>query len=308
MRGHARTIWTHVRDTAVPPPAPPGVPWRARVSDRRLGEVTLRGALCPHPGADTVAVLVHGLGGTIDSGYCRRAATAARALGMASLRLHLRGADRSGEGLYHAGLVDDLEAAIGSPELARFSRVVVLGFSLGGHVALRLALAPPPRVAAVAAVCSPLDLEASCRIVDSPAKGLYRRHLLRGLLAMYTRLAARYDVPLDLRAARRVQRVRHWDDAIIAPWFGFADAADYYARQSVGPRLGELAVPALYVLSQDDPVVAAPSVRPDLRAPGRLVVREVRGGHVGFSPDLDLGLPGPPGVAGQVLGWLARHG
>ena len=306
MYGHAQTIVTHVRDRGSPPPAPPGTAWRARSPDPRLGEVTLRGIFCPCPGADTAVVIVHGLGGSVDSGYCRRAATEARALGMASLRLYLRGADRSGQGIYHAGLIDDLEAATASPELASYQRIVVLGFSLGGHVALRLALAPPPRVAAVAAACSPLDLEASCRAVDGPRKAVYRRYLLFGLQRMYARLAERCEVPLELREARRIQRIRDWDEAIIAPWFGFADAADYYARQSVGARLGELVIPSLYVMSSDDPVVVADSVRPSLRSSERLTVRETRGGHLGFRPDLDLDLPGRPGIAGQLLGWLSR--
>jgi uncharacterized protein len=306
MKGHTQTIWTHVRDRALPPPAPPGSAWRTRTRDPRLGSVTLRGIYAPFPGADCIALILHGLGGTVDSGYCRRAATEARALGLSSLRLYLRGADRSGEGIYHAGLIDDLVAAVASPEVAAYSRVVVLGFSLGGHVALRLAVAPPPRVAAVAAVCSPLDLEASCRIVDTLPKAVYRRYLLLGLQSMYARLAARCEVPLDLREARRIQRIRDWDEAIVAPWFGFADAAHYYETQSVGTRLGELEIPALYVYAADDPMVVADTIRPSLRSSGRLTVREDRGGHLGFRPDLSLGLPGRPGLAGQLLGWLAR--
>lgn len=304
MKGHTFTIWTHLRDRATPPPAPPATMWRTQAEDPRLGAVTLRGLFAPCPGADSIAVLVHGLGGNVDSGYCRRAASAAHALGMASLRLYLRGADRSGEGLYHAGLVDDLEAAIASPEVSRFSRVVVAGFSLGGHVALRLALAPPPRVAAVAAVCSPLDLDASCRALDTPHKAVYRWHMLRGLRSMYARVAARSDAPLGVDEAKRIQRVREWDEAIIAPWFGFASASDYYTRQSVGPRLDQLAIPALYVLGCDDPVITPETVRPALRAATRLTVREAHGGHLGFRPGLNLDLPGPPGMAGQVIGWL----
>jgi uncharacterized protein len=305
MNGHTQTIWTHLRDRALPPPTPPGSAWRTRARDARLGSVTLRGVYTPCPGAECIAVILHGLGGTIDSGYCRRAATEARAQGLSSLRLYLRGADRSGEGIYHAGLIDDLEAAIASPEVSAYPRVVVLGFSLGGHVALRLALAPPPRLAAVAAVCSPLDLEASCKIVDTLPKAVYRRYLLYGLQSMYARLAARCEVPVELSEARRIQRIRDWDEAIVAPWFGFAGAADYYASQSVGPRLGELAIPTLYVYATDDPMVVAATIRPSLRSSGLLTIREERGGHLGFRPDLSLGLPGPPGVAGQLLGWLA---
>ncbi len=309
MKGHFATLWTHARDRALRPPSPPGVTWSGQVPDPRLGTVALSGVLGPSPNADTLAVIIHGLGGSAESNYCRRAAAAARRIGMASLRVSLRGADGSGEGLYHAGLTHDLEAAIASPEAAEYEHIVVAGFSLGGHIALRLGTAPPPRVRAVAAVCSPIDLDASCRALDSPRRALYRRHFLRGLHAHYERLARRGDVPVPPREARRIWRVRDWDDAIVAPWFGFESAAAYYARESVGPRLSQLAVPTLAVVSKDDPVIDPDTVRTAVRAgeSPHLTAIESRGGHVGFHPKQTFGLPGPPGVHGQVLGWLASQ-
>lgn len=312
-------MWRALRDGVNPPPGPRERPWRAPARDPCFGEVELTGALAPHPRADTVAVIVHGLGGSAESGYCLRAAAAAESLGLASLRLHLRGADRSGEGLYHAGLVGDLEAAIASPEIAAFPRVVVIGFSLGGHLALHLALSPPPGVVAVAALCSPLNLEATCRAIDTRARAPYRRYLLRGLLHHYQRVAARREVPLPWTEARRIRRLREWDDAIIAPLFGFAGASDYYARTSVGPSLADLKIPALYLLSADDPIIPASTSRPSLatrrafgtngRSPPSpyLEIREAPVGHVGFTDRDELGLPGPPGPIGQVLRWLVSR-
>ena len=61
-------------------------------------------------------------------------------------------ADGRGEDFYHAGLTVDLEAAIASPELARYQRILILGYSLGGHVVLRYAANPNGSVADIAAV------------------------------------------------------------------------------------------------------------------------------------------------------------
>ena len=45
-------------------------------------------------------------------------------------------------------------------------------------------------------------------------------------------------------------------ELILAPK-RFADLEDYYARASVGPELGHLAIPALYIAAKHDPMVPA---------------------------------------------------
>ena len=58
------------------------------------------------------------------------------------MRFNMRGADRSGEDVYHAGTTEDLRAMLRSPALARFRRIHVIGFSLGGHILIRWATEP----------------------------------------------------------------------------------------------------------------------------------------------------------------------
>ena len=68
-----------------------------------------------------------------------------------------------------------------SRELAGFERVLLFGYSLGGHLCLRFATeVRDPRLRAVAAVCSPLDLDASVAGIDQPSGWLYRRYVLAG--------------------------------------------------------------------------------------------------------------------------------
>lgn len=293
-------------------------PWWAVVEDPRIGPVRLSGRLRAQDGAvraggtgpDGLLVVVHGLGASADASYAVRAARAAEAAGLACLRLNLRGADRSGEDYYHAGLTEDLRAALASPALAAYDRVAVLGFSLGGHVALRYATEETDsRLRAVAAVSAPLDLAAGGRLIDRPALWAYRRYLLAHLMEIYRAVARRRPVPLAVEEARRIRTFRDWDTHIVAARHGFRDAADYYERMSVGPRLERLAVPALLVGAEDDPMVPPEAVRPVLA--GRTTPLEVRwvatGGHMAFSGGLDLGLGGRPGIDGQVLAWLERH-
>jgi len=308
--GHAWTIGTHLSNVARPPRAPQSRPWSIVVDDALHGAVRLSGHLTEKAGSRTLLIVVHGLGGSADSPYARRAASAALAHGVSSLRFHLRGADRSGEDFYHAALTADLAAALRSPDLARYERVGVLGYSLGGHIALRSGVElVDPRVRAVAAVCAPLDLASVQAWLDRPVGWIYRQYMLSALKVAYGAVASRQRaVPLDLREARRIRTIRDWDERIVAPRHGFRDADHYYNHASVAPLLPALEIPALLVLAEHDPMVPAHTVRPALaRASDALDVRWLaRGGHIGFPRDVDLGVDAARGLDAQVVAWLAR--
>lgn len=312
LLGHFWTIAPNLRHRARPWRPPPTEPWSTTLRDPALGDVTLHGALHHAAGEPSreVVVLVHGLGGAIDSHYIVRAAQAAAAAGVDALRLGLRGSDRSGEDLYHAALTADLEAAVASPALAAYARVYVLGFSLGGHLTLAYALGPgDPRVVAVASVCAPLDLRAGCAAIDRPRAAVYRGHVLASLKDNYAAMAARRPVPTPWSTVRRVTTIRAWDRVAVVPRHGFVSVDDYYARASVGPRLRELKVPALVLSARGDPMVPAFTNAPHVGAlPGHVVHRFVdQGGHVAFPGGLDLGLAPARGLEAQVLAWLRRQ-
>jgi predicted alpha/beta-fold hydrolase len=299
VRGHLWTIAPFLRRSLRPERFPASRPWETALEDPKVGTVRLSGWLREVPGSDEILLLVHGLGGGTESHYLRGAVAAAEAAGISSLRVNLRGSDRRGEDIFHAGLMADLHAALASAELRPYRRVYALGYSLGGHLALRLGSeAGDPRLAAVAAICSPLDLDLAQRELDSPRRWIYRRYLMNGLYAIYAAVAARRPVPLPVAEVVRIRTIREWDDRVVAPRHGFADAGDYYARESVAPRLPALRVPALLFNSEWDPMVPARAVRAALGRPAPLL--EVRwipgGGHVSF--------PRAMAVDRQVIAWL----
>lgn len=308
LEGHFWTLWPTLRTHLAPLSAPPSLRWRAAV-ETETGRVHLSGLWREEP-CTVAVVVVHGLGGSFDRPYCVRAARAVQEHGWSCLRLALRGADRNGEDFYHAGLIEDLHAAIQSPALRAYERIVVLGYSLGGHVALRYACAgPDPRVRAVAAVCAPLDLDRAARHLDEHTWPVYRRHLLRGLLEMYREIAAVRTVPTPPRVLEAVETIREWDRLTVCPRFGFESPEHYYATQSVAPRLRHLHVPALLVVSRQDPMLALEDIEASLgEANPLLEVRRVgAGGHVGFPTGIDLGEDAPRGLERQVLRWMERR-
>ena len=319
LRGHALTVGRRLAWSLHPEEPPEAVPWSTVLEDSVVGPVRLSGWLSEPSGARSIVVVVHGLGGSASSSYAVRAARAAVAAGLACLRLNLRGADLSGEDYYHAGLTPDLTAAVASRELAGYDSILVLGFSLGGHLALRWAAEGATgaggRARGVAAVCAPLDLAAGGRLMDRPEFWIYRRYLFASLIEIYRAVARRRPVPIPVGEAAVIRRFREWDTRVVAARHGFRDADDYYARASVAPLLDRIAVPALLVEAEGDPMVPESTVRPvlDRCVDGRrfpLEVSLVTGGHIAFPRGTDLGLGEPvePGsesrVVEQVVAWL----
>ncbi len=285
LAAHLWTIWPNVSDALWRTRAPAGLPWETTLQDPLHGAVRLTGELRLAAASPGLVVVVPGLGGNAGSVYVRRAVRDLRRAGWSSLVVPPRGADLQGEGLYHAALTADLHAAVGSAEARRFERVFVLGFSLGGHLALRFAADPPPsQVRAVAAVCAPIDLFAAQRHLDRASSWPYRRHILRGLKQIYRASARRGNAPTPLREVLAVRTLHAWDACTVVPRFGFRDVADYYARASAATALPHLNVPALMLQAEADPMVRASDVRRALPAqtPHLRVEWIAAGGHVGF--------------------------
>ena len=245
--------------------------------------------------AGDVALVVHGLAGSSESRYAIRAAVALHRAGLHVVRLNLRGA---GDGasfapsFYHGGLTEDVTvAADWLAARAETARIHVVAFSLGGTVALLAAsewgASPPAKVASVSAISPPLDLATASRWNERVAATFYRRHLLARLREMVLGQARRFPdvVRVDLRALGAARTVWQFDHDIVAPFHGFASAADYYARVSPGPRLARIAIPTLVVHADDDPLVPPSAIVPWLSraSPAVRSVRSPRGGHVTFA-------------------------
>jgi uncharacterized protein len=310
LLGHLQTITPNVRHRLRPYPTPSARPWSARVVDDVVGEVTITGLLSDPGDTDRLVIILHGLGGQNTSAYCANSAAAVAAQGFASLRLNLRGADRVGRDFYHAGFVEDVRAALADEALRRFKAVALVGYSLGGHIALRSAVRKlDARVKGVAAVCCPMDLHQSQQAIDEPRCWLYRHHIMNGLKEMYRVVAAQRPVPVPVAEVMRAKTMLEMDRLVVVPRFGFRDTDDYYAQASVVPELHRLDTPSLLITSAHDPVVLPRTIRHVLEsAPPCMEVHHLDcGGHVYFPKTLDLKLGGALGLHGQIMGWVARQ-
>ncbi|MFQ5346961.1 MAG: YheT family hydrolase [Rhodothalassiaceae bacterium] len=228
-----------------------------------------------------IMLLVHGLGGCEDSAYMRLAARVLLADGQVVIRANLRGADPEGRsvGPYHAGLVDDVRTLI-----ARIGRdwprrpVIAIGFSLGGHLVLRLAASPrvPDPLAAVISVSAPLDLASAVRRIGAARNRIYERRLLAWLCRQHFAAGRAPD--------KGIRSLRAFDSRVVVPAHGFRDVDQYYRSQSVMPALSALHRPTLALHAEDDPWIPAADYHSAPWPRNRPVwtLLTAAGGHVGF--------------------------
>jgi predicted alpha/beta-fold hydrolase len=211
---------------------------------------------------DPQALLIHGLAGCARAPYVVRFGVRLAAMGVRVVRMNLRGAGAgfgSARGIYHAGRTDDLRTvaewmARRSPD----SPLALVGFSLGGNLVLKLAAEAAERpldvLDAVVAANPPIDLAACCRHLQRPENRIYDRHFVRMLRREATRLHRAFPELGPVNVPRSAS-LYDFDDLYTSRRNGFADAADYYTRNSAGPLVPQIAIPGLVVHAVDDPFI-----------------------------------------------------
>src|SRR5258708_32854445 len=118
-------------------------------------------------GEDKLAILSHGLEGCSDDGYNRGKATALHGAGWDALAWNLRGCGKEMNRLprsYHSGETGDLGAVVRFAA-TKYSRIALVGFSLGGNLTLKYLGEASPHPAGIGAVASSvsIDLAATAR-------------------------------------------------------------------------------------------------------------------------------------------------
>lgn len=283
FNGHLQTIFAHCFDAA--PPLPATETWTCSLDgDDRL--VLHDDAPADWPDGGPVCLLVHGLGGSHASAYLRRIARKLSQRGVRVVRMDLRGCG-AGAGLarrpYHGGLSGDVDCALrAAAERAPGSLLLLVGFSLGGNLCLKLlaeyGASPPAYLRAALAVCPPVDLALSVQRLGR----VYSRYFARLLWRRVRESRALGPYAPNVALSRAPRNLLAFDEQFTAPAWGFADAADYYARSSSGPRLESITVPTTILAAADDPLVPIAALRAAALSPSTVLELTSCGGHMGF--------------------------
>lgn len=238
---------------------------------------------------DKTVFMIHGLGGDYRSPYLVRMSHKLYNRNVRSIRMNLRGSGTArgmSKNPYHGGMSEDVLSAMKAlKEDTPLSPITLLGFSLGGNLALKLAGELGGEAGKyfekVIGINSPLDLLACaqrCSRKDSQFYGKYFVSLMRE--QAYIRHKKFPDLP-PISVPKNLN-IYEYDQLYTAPFFGFDSAADYYKKSSASKVLTQVQVPSKILLSLDDPVIAHEAILQHQMSSKIEVFLTEKGGHMGY--------------------------
>lgn len=236
-------------------------------------------------------LFVHGLEGSSNAGYIRSMSQLALEAGYVVHRTNMRscgGTDSLSDSMYHAGLTSDTLFVLREIRRLRALPIYLVGYSLGGNVALKLAgelgAAGQQLLSGVCAVSTPIDLAACVRKMGEPQNRIYESRFLSRLKERMVKRASLLPPHQTVAAVRAIRTVYDFDDRITAQIFGFGSADNYYSTQSSIRFLHGIRVPTLIVQAKDDPLIPfAIFNNPVIAANPHIEMLAVdHGGHLGF--------------------------
>lgn len=276
---------------------------KGRASAPRLETVTLESRdsvrlearVSTAPTGTPLIVIVHGWLGDSGSWYVQRTARVllARGFRVACLMLRDHGgtADHNREMFNSARLSEVLDACNALVERCDPSSAGIMGFSLGGNFALRLASHADldRRLTACLAVSPVIDPAATVRAIDTGWL-VYRKWFVdKWRLALREKQAAfpgDYD---DLNGAMGLSTVAGITDYLVGRYLPYRDSTDYYSRYDLrGDRLSRVRIETRIIAAEDDMVIPAAGYA-DVTANDHVDLKVFRhGGHCGFIEDWRL--------------------
>ena len=240
-----------------------------------------------------VAVLMHGWEGSADSLYLLSAAQALFADGFDVVRLNFRdhGATHHlNAELFHSCRLQEVIGAVRAIQAAMPHKALYLvGFSLGGNFALRVAAAADAARIAVTgtfAVSPLLDPKRTLRKLQAGSSIYHKYFVLKWGRSLQKKQQAwpdRYQFHPVLRSRNLFKMTAE----LVRQFTEYPDVDSYFAGYALtGDRLASLATPATILTARDDPIISALDLD-KLAYSGMLRVRLTdSGGHCGYLTNL----------------------
>ena len=246
----------------------------------------------PKTGAHNLVIISHGLEGDASRPYIRGMVRAVNSHGFDALAWNYRGC--SGEmnrqrRFYHSGATDDLALVINHAlSLNSYSKIYLIGFSLGGNITLKYlgekAQKLPESIAKAVVFSVPLNLHTSCLKISQPVNFIYARRFLKSLIGKI-RTKAKIRDDLSTTHISKIKTLIEFDNRYTAPLHGFSNAIDYYSQCSSIGFIEPISIPTLIVNAKNDPFLSRECFPVEKLENHPFVYFEMphKGGHVGFS-------------------------
>jgi len=249
----------------------------------------------PERNKHATVIIWHGIEGSSNSNYMLSTSHKAFRAGFNVVRMNMRtcgGTEHLTPTIYHGGLTADLRAVVQEfIERDQLPRLLLVGFSLGGNLVLKLAgeygESPPAQLLAICAVSPSVDLNASADLIMKRSNWLYHRDFVRQLKKRARTKHKLFPELYDISGIDDVRTIREFDDRFTARAHNFRDVDDYYYQASSIRVIDRIRIPTLMIHAQDDPFIPFGPIRNAVIAdnPYVLLLSPESGGHVAFLAD-----------------------
>ena len=238
-----------------------------------------------------LAIISHGLEGSMSSSYVIGMVRALRHEGWDVLTWNMRGCGGTPNRLptwYHSGKSEDLRAILDHALSFNHEEIVLVGFSVGGNITLKYlgenGACVPVRVRKAVAISVPMDLRGSAEQLALPRNRIYMEYLLKPLRARMKQKAMCYPELFSIKGLSSITTFKEFDERFTAPFHGFSSVDHYWDDSSSLKYLTGITIPTLAITALDDPFLSAtciPHVIAETLPMFQLETSE-HGGHVGF--------------------------
>ena len=249
---------------------------------------------CAGPSRGLV-VLLHGWEGSAHSSYVLSAGAALFAAGFEIFRLNFRDHGETqglNEELFHSCRIAEVVDAIRAVHARHPApRLALVGQSLGGNFAIRVALrAPSARlpIDRVIAICPVLQPQSTMEALE---RGLwiYRRYFLSRWRRSLLTKAALFPERYDFGNLTRFRTLTETTDFFVRRYTEFPDLETYLQGYAItGNVLSSLSVPTSLIAARDDPVIPARDLENLTSTDALEVTTTPHGGHCGFVESYSL--------------------
>lgn len=242
-----------------------------------------------------IVILLHGWEGSVFSTYCVRTGESLLRSGYAVFRLNFRdhgGSHHLNAGLFYASALEEVYQAVRrAAALMPGHPAFLVGFSLGGNFALRIArrcrTQPIETLRHVVGICPVLDPESATARID--ALPYIRYYFLKKWRRSLQRKQALFPQLYDFDRLSAKSSVRRMTDELLARYSDMASTREYFRTYTLlGDALRQISLPLTLLAAADDPIIAVGGFA-QLRLNRHTTLSIQRhGGHNGFIEGFDL--------------------
>ncbi len=192
---------------------------------------------------------------------------------------------------YHHGDIEDIRFVVQHAiQKHHYEEVILVGFSMGGSMTLRLLGENPDtvpnQVKCGIAVSVPLDLFTSVFELYRGGSRFYMKRFLKKLGRKIKLKSVQHpnNQLVNYVGYEKIKNFEQFDDRYTAPMYGFKNAHDFYKNAGAKPFLKNIKIPTLIIQAKNDPFLSPECLDlGDAENNTNVALQLLEyGGHVGF--------------------------